>query len=87
MKNYPTQASKIIDAFGGVYPMHRALGHINHTTVGGWKQRGVIPQVHHPQIWELAQQLGLGLVPTDFLLPGVGPKPSVIDRLKDMVSA
>ena len=87
MENYPTQASKIIAAFGGTYPMHRALGHANHTTVGGWKQRGVIPQVHHPQIWELAQQLGLDLKPADFLVPGVGPKPSVIDRVKSFVAA
>ena len=87
MKNYPTQASKIIDAFGGVYPMHRALGHANHTTVMGWKQRGVIPQVHHPQIWELVQAGGLDIKPEDFLLPGVGPKPSLIERIKGVVAA
>ena len=87
MENYPTQASKIIDLFGGVYPMHRALGHKHHTTVMGWQTRGVIPQVHHPQIWEAAIELGIGLSPNDFLLPGVGPKPTILDKIKSAVSA
>ena len=82
----PTQARKIIDAFGGIHPLKRVLGHRHHTTISGWIKRGTIPQVHHVKIWEEAQARDINLVPTDFLVPGVG-HPSLIERVKHLLAA
>ena len=87
MKITETQAQRIISKFQGVYPLKRALNHTHHTTVLGWQKRGTIPQIHHPQIWAAAQQLGIKLSPEDFLVPGVGPAPTIIDKIKKAVAA
>lgn len=61
-----TQAKRIIDRFGGVYPLARALGHRNPTTVQGWLSRGFIPPRQHDPIWQAAQRDGVELAPADF---------------------
>jgi hypothetical protein len=61
-----TQARKIINKFGGVYPLARALGHKNPTTVQGWLSRGFVPPRQHERIWEAAQRDGIELSLADF---------------------
>jgi len=61
-----TQAKRIIQKFGGVYPMARALGHKNPTTVQGWLNRGFIPPRQHNGVWEAAQRGGVDLNLADF---------------------
>jgi hypothetical protein len=61
-----TQAKKIIEKFGGVYPLARALGHKNPTTVQGWLSRGFIPPRQHDPIWEAAKRDGVALSLADF---------------------
>lgn len=61
-----TQADRIIDRFGGVRALAGALGHKHHTTVQGWKDRGVIPPRQHQAIWDAAQDVGVGLELRDF---------------------
>jgi len=82
----PSQARLIVDAFGGSHALKRVLGHRHHTTISGWLRRGTVPQSHHVRIWEEAQARGIGLVPTDFLVPGVG-HPSLIERVKHLLTA
>jgi hypothetical protein len=61
-----TQAKKIIDKFGGVYPLSRALGHRNPTTVQGWLSRGYVPPRQHDKIWDAAKAMGIDLRLADF---------------------
>ena len=52
--------AQIIDARGGIRPVARKLGHRNHTTVQGWRDRSRIPLEH------VSAVLALPLVrPTD----------------------
>jgi hypothetical protein len=55
----------IIDAFGGVRPMARALGKPA-STVQSWKDRGRINDGNKWEILAVANSLGLGLGPADF---------------------
>lgn len=61
-----SQAKTLIDKFGGVYPLARALGHRNHTTVQGWQLRGFIPPRQHEPIWQAAKREGVRLRLSDF---------------------
>jgi hypothetical protein len=61
-----TQARKIITKFGGVYPLARALGHKNPTTVQGWLTRGFVPPRQHERIWDAAKRDGIDLSLSDF---------------------
>jgi hypothetical protein len=61
-----TQAKKIITKFGGVYPLARALGHKNPTTVQGWLSRGFVPPRQHERIWDAAKRDGIDLSLSDF---------------------
>jgi hypothetical protein len=61
-----TQAKRIIEKFGGVYPLARALGHRNPTTVQGWLSRGFIPPRQHEPIWEAAKRDGVAVSLADF---------------------
>jgi len=61
-----SQAKRVIDKFGGVYPLARALGHRNPTTVQGWALRGFIPPRQHNRIWAAAQRDGVALELADF---------------------
>jgi hypothetical protein len=60
------RAAQIIDRFGGVSALARALGHKWPTTVQGWKTRGVIPAGQQQKILDAARKSGIGLVPADF---------------------
>lgn len=60
------QAHRIISKFGGVYPLSRALGHKNPTTVQGWLVRGYVPPRQHDNIWLAAQRKGVELDLADF---------------------
>lgn len=62
-----TQAQRIIDKFGGLAALARALGHANPTTVQGWKERGVIPPKHHQAVWNAAKSAGIPIAITDFV--------------------
>jgi hypothetical protein len=61
-----TQAERIIEKFGGVNELARALGHRNPTTVSGWRLRGFIPPRQHDPIWQAARRAGVDLVLADF---------------------
>jgi hypothetical protein len=61
----PTMTSKIIEAFGGVTALSRALGHKNATTVQGWKKSDKIPPWRHKAIVDAAAEVGVKL-PLDF---------------------
>lgn len=61
-----SQAKRIIQKFGGVNPLARALGHRNPTTVQGWMNRGFIPPRQHNGVWEAAQREGVDLLLADF---------------------
>jgi len=56
----------IINKFGGLTAMARALGHRNVSTVQGWRQRGVIPARQQPLVLEAARNLGIDVTPEDF---------------------
>jgi TorA maturation chaperone TorD len=57
----------VIDSFGGLSRLARALGHTHVTTVQGWKDRGAIPLKHHARILDAAQRLGIQLRRYDLL--------------------
>jgi hypothetical protein len=59
-------SEKIIEKFGGIQPLRRALGHKNHTTVLYWKQSGTIPQKHWSDLLVLAKEQGVHLDWSDF---------------------
>lgn len=40
----------VVDLFGGIRPMSRALGHKNPTTVQRWRREGSIPQWRNLEI-------------------------------------
>ncbi|MGO4125697.1 carph-isopro domain-containing protein [Inquilinus sp. YAF38] len=59
----------IIDRFGGLTSLARALGHKHASTVQGWKQRGVIPALRQQEVLNAALRLGIDLSPADFFEP------------------
>ncbi len=61
-----TQASRIIEKFGGISALARALGHRHPTTVQGWKDRGVIPAKRQGDVLNKARELGKDVKPDDF---------------------
>lgn len=61
-----TYADRIIEKFGGINPMARALGHKNPSTVQGWKERGVIPSKQHEAVWQAARSQGIELSLSEF---------------------
>lgn len=50
----PTQP--ILDAFGGMAALAKALGHKNITTVQGWKESGTIPSWRRHEIEQAAER-------------------------------
>jgi len=62
----------IIDKFGGLTPMARAMNHTNPTTVQGWRDRGNVPSRQIPLIIEAGRGRGIKLAHADFFEP---PKP------------
>lgn len=61
-----TRVDFIIERFGGLTALAKALGHEHPTTVQGWKGRGVIPSRHIPKIIEVARGRGIQLSAADF---------------------
>ena len=61
-----SQAERIIDKFGGISALARALGHKHPTTVQGWKDRKFIPARHQTEVLKRARELGIDLVADDF---------------------
>lgn len=56
----------IIEKFGGLTPLSRALGHKHVSTVQGWKDRGVIPARRQPEVLAAAERLGIAMSYRDF---------------------
>jgi hypothetical protein len=58
----------IIERFGGLTDMARALGHKNPTTVQGWRDRGNIPSRQIPVVIEAGKNRNpqIDLVASDF---------------------
>lgn len=66
-------AENIIQRFGGLTAMSKAMGHKNVSTVQGWRIRGVIPARQQPEVLRVAQELGIPITPNDFFdLPDNG---------------
>jgi hypothetical protein len=61
-----TKAAYIIELFGGVSALARALGHKWPTTVQGWKNRGIIPAHAQQDVLDAAKREGINLTPADF---------------------
>jgi hypothetical protein len=66
-----TPAERIISKFGSIRALARALGHENHTTVQGWKERGCIPIRHASAIMAASQVTEKAeiVTPIDFIPP------------------
>ena len=62
-------AERIIEKFGGVTAMSRALDHRNPSTVQGWKKRGYIPGSRHSKVRATAKRLDIALKLDDFFEP------------------
>lgn len=62
-----TPAERIIAEFGGLGKLAKALGHRHRTTVQGWRDRGVIPVRHAPQIIEAGSRAGKTITADDFM--------------------
>lgn len=71
-------AASIIDKFGGINAMARALGHRNASTVQGWKATGFIPARRQSHVLETAQRLGLNVTPSDFF--DISSRPELSDQ-------
>ena len=65
-KAFMTACHHIIDSFGGLTALSRALGHKHVTTVQGWKQRGIIPAHRQQEVLNAARRLGIDMSPADF---------------------
>lgn len=61
-----TPIEQIIEKFGGITGLARALGHKNPTTVQGWKERDVIPAQRIPEVIKAGHANGLELTLDDF---------------------
>jgi hypothetical protein len=60
-----SHAPSIIQKFGGIRPMARALG-LPASTVQDWKESGLIPARHQQAVLNKARELGVALAPDDF---------------------
>lgn len=56
-----SNAQHIIERFGGLTKMAKALGHKHVTTVQGWKNSGKIPSYRIFEIEAAAKRLGIDL--------------------------
>jgi hypothetical protein len=57
----------LMNLFGGMRPMSRALGHASHTTVQGWRRRNVIPAQQQAAVLRAALQKGIPITPVDLI--------------------
>lgn len=51
----------LIEQFGGVRPLSRALGHKHPTTVQSWKEAGHVPVWRIPEIKSAAKSAGIDI--------------------------
>jgi len=58
---------RVIDAYGGLAGLARALGHRNSSTVQGWRNRGRVPITKIRDVIALAKAKGLEFTPGDFV--------------------
>jgi hypothetical protein len=65
--------AEIIDRFGGIRPMATKLT-VPVTTVQGWKKRGIIPQIRHPDILSAAGRENIAIDPAE--LAATDPTPT-----------
>lgn len=65
-----TQAKRIIERFGGVSRLTKALGEGYYPTlISNWRRgKGFIPSEYHQAIYEAAKRDGVPLEPSDFLV-------------------
>jgi len=59
--------SSIIDRFGGLHAMARALGHKHPTTIQGWKERGIVPARQQRVVLDAAKAAGIELSADDLI--------------------
>jgi TorA maturation chaperone TorD len=59
--------SVVIESFGGLSRLAKALGHTHVTTVQGWRDRGAIPLKHHARVLDAARSQGIQLRRDDLL--------------------
>lgn len=64
-----TNVAAIIEKFGGLTALARALGHKHPTTVQGWKDRGLVPSHQIPLVIAAGRERGIELTPADFFAP------------------
>lgn len=70
------QVETIINKFGGLTKLARALNMKHPTTAQGWKSRGSIPARHIPRIIEAARERNIELGLDDFFsLSDGNPQP------------
>jgi len=55
----------IIEKFGGLAAMARALGHKNVTTIQGWRDSNRIPPWRHHEVMVAAEACGISLSAAD----------------------
>ncbi len=61
-----TYVDRIIERFGGLTGLSKALGHKNPTTVQGWRDRGTIPSRQQSHVLAAAVGKGIEIGPADF---------------------
>ena len=74
-----TYVDKIIDAFGGVRPLARAIKQPP-TTVSGWRKRGSIPDWQKVRVLDASRRYGVSLILYDFLPASFRDCPAFIDK-------
>lgn len=60
-----TPVARIIDKFGGIRPLARALNRPV-STVQSWKDRGAVPHRRQAELLEYARAHGIELTPAEF---------------------
>lgn len=61
-------AAVIIERFGGLTALARALGHKHVTTVQGWRDSGRIPAKQQPLVLAAAERCGVDVQPADLVV-------------------
>jgi hypothetical protein len=62
-----TVAANVIEKFGGLSRLARALGHKNPTTVQGWQDSGFIPAHRMAEVLAAAKREGIELRPEELV--------------------
>lgn len=70
-----TQATYIVDRFGGLTALARSIGKTA-SVVQGWKERGTIPAKHYPAILDAGSALDPPLTMSEFVEDADGARHS-----------